>query len=237
MKIKRIALAKKMVGVVDLLKLVDAYNTGDVGQWVALGFLTPEERAEWDTLSKVEGAMYKAGRDAEEAVQRPEIPLDKYPKEYREIVARLNALKPDVDTIKKVDEAIRGLTSARGNQYSDGSSKGSRLGVSDIADLALVALRDAPNDDDKEYWNLVAAEERRTRPETSVVRRIRHGYFEEYNRAKSAANEAAVAKFKAEHRDLLNRKRALEILVDTRRDAKIAELGKAIRTTLEKALA
>ncbi len=235
---KQTTFAKKIQPVKDLLALARSYQTGNTGEWVALGLITAEEYADYMNGSAVESKMWKVGRDAEEAVQRPDC-FDQYPKEYQAILKRLAVLEPDVKLVKDTWEMLRGLTSMRGNRYSDGSSFGSRLGISDAADLAFAFFKDLPGEDGAEYNELKATQERRSQRDGTVVRRINHANYDSWEAERRKAKVAAMEAFALEPANAaaIARKKEVEDLVDRRQDEKVRGIGKAIRECLVKALA
>ena len=233
---KQAEFAKTIQPVKDLLKLADSYITGNVGEWVGAGLMTESEFQEWRRVGELESQMYHVGRDAEDSIPRPDC-FDQYPKEYQDILRRLAELEPDVNLIKGTREMLRSLTSNRGNQYGDRTTRGSRLGIDQVADQVFAFFESLPGEDMTEYSNLKAAQERRSQREGTIVRRINHASFDAWDAQKREARAAAMGTFRLEHKADFELKARIDSAVERRRKDKIQEIGRWINAALVKAMA
>jgi hypothetical protein len=227
--------AKKLSGIKDLVALARSYQMGDVGQYVSLGLMSADEAIEFQKGWELVGRIYKVGEAAKEAVKRPKW-RDKYPKEYLRILDRLEVLEPEHKLTDEIGEIISNLTAKPVNRYWNGDSFGGQLGVAETAVKAVEYFRSLPDPNLEEYLELKDSKERRSQRDGTIVKRVNHENYDAWTHAQNKARDAAVEKFAAENAAALDKKKQLDRLIETRRAAKLLEIGQAIAKVLSAAL-
>ena len=230
---KRTTIINKLKGLADLSDLARSYYTGSVGEWVGLGLLTEAEYDEYLKGSAAEHQVYKAGRDAEDAIPFADLYADpRLPKPYRVIIERMAELKPLVDTDKAVNGILRNMNSrARGGARTIGE----QWGLGDLAARVLDKLNKAEDACRGEYHSLEGAKSPKDRPGT-LVQRIRIENYDKVEAARRKARQDAQEAEAAKNPRTIQRKKGLERLVEKRRDEKVKPIRDAMKKVLEGAL-
>jgi len=230
---KRSEVINNLKGLAALSDLARSYYTGNVGEWVGLGLLTESEYDEYCLGAAAEHQVYKAGRDAEDAIPFVDLEADpRLPKAYRAIVERMAELKPLVDADKAVNSILRnmGSLSPHGNR-----TIGEQWGLADLAQRAQVAINKAEDDFRGDYYSLGKEKEPKERQGT-IVNRIRIENYDKGEAARKKARAEAMEAAAARNPRSIRRKKELDRLVEKRRDEKIKPIREAMKKVLEDAL-
>lgn len=230
---KRSKIINNLKGLSGLSDLARSYYSGNVGEWVGLGLLTEAEYQEYVAGANAESQVYKAGREAEDAIPFPDLSTDpRLPKAYREIVGRMAELQPLVDADKTVFGILRNMNSRR----SVGAQTiGEQWDLGDLAARALDAINKSEDDCRGEYHSLEGAKTPKERTGT-IVQRIRIENFDKTQAARKTAREDAVKNEAARNVFVLRRYAELKRLVEKRRADKVKPIRAAMKKVLEGAL-
>lgn len=200
-----------------------SWNDGDM---VVNGILTDDEMKEYVELRLMSNRI----NDEIEAVRETiPFPTNQYPKEYQDILAGLQALKPRFDQEKAVQDAVVALKGRHtGGDLSD------RLNLEDLANDVFHAWEKGAGVESYSdaYYALEKRRDRLDRVGTKV-RKIRSDSWDAYNAYVNDAKAKKQAELNAQYCDLLKRYKQLERLMESRRRAKIGEVRNRIKSLLE----
>jgi len=230
---KRSKIINKLKGLSDLSDLARSYYTGNVGEWVGLGLLTESEYEEYRLGAAAESLVYKAGRDAEDAIPYGDLYADpRLPKAYRDIIERMAELKPLVDADRTAGNILRNMNS-RGRPGAQ--TIGEQWGLGDLAARAIEAINKAEDDCRGEYGSLERQKTPKERQGT-IVNRIRIENYDKGEAARKTARAEAMEAAAARNPRSIRRKKELDRLVERRRNEKVKPIREAMKKVLEDAL-
>lgn len=217
--------------IVDLYKQAENLLVWQPEEMERIGLINAKERAVLDQARQAENEVSKAEYNAEKSIPDPDL-YGAYPAEFVELRERKDKLNRQHSEMEAV---IRTILNLKPSNWGFQNSIATFINVGSLAKDVGERLRDLPDPVYTELGEVRKTIDNKSRSNSKVVK-IREALWAEHGKTVKRVKAEARSKAEGQYAELFRKRDALNNLINSRRQERLAPIKEQIEQILKKGL-